>query len=105
MSTKRAFRFSIRAKVVTLALGLALPPLIVLSLLGINSLDRARTTAIATGSTALRIQAEESLRKRASDKAALYDATLRSISQQVSGVAAYATNLVNAGPPPASESQ
>jgi two-component system sensor histidine kinase/response regulator len=104
MSTKRAFRFSIRAKVVTLALGLALPPLIVLSLLGINSLDRARTTAVATGSTALRIQAEESLRKRAADKAALYDATLRSISQQVGGVAAYATNLVNAGPPPASES-
>lgn len=100
MASKRALRFTIRAKVLTLALGLALPPLLLLSLLGLNSLDRARDSAVQSGTAVLREQAENNLRIHAADKAALYNAGLSNIEQQVAAVAGYARILVDAGPPP-----
>lgn len=100
----RAIRLSIRAKVLLLALGLALPPLIAVSLLGLSSLDNARDTAVQAGTTALRAQAETNLEKRAADKARLYNATLSNIEQQVEGVAAYARALVDSSPPTATSS-
>ena len=45
----RAIRLSIRAKVLLLALGLALPPLIIVSVLGLSSLDRARDARVWCG--------------------------------------------------------
>ncbi|MDZ4717087.1 MAG: ATP-binding protein [Roseiflexaceae bacterium] len=93
-------RFTIRAKVLTLALGLALPPLLLLSLLGLNSLDRARDSAVQSGTAVLREQAENNLRTHAADKAALYNAALSNIGQQVESVAGYARTLIDAGAPP-----
>src|SRR6185503_4821436 len=97
----RAIRLSIRAKVLLLALGLALPPLIVVSWLGLSSLDTARATAVEDSSAALRGQAESNLEKRAADKARLYDTRLDNIRQQVEGLAVYAGMLVDAGQPSA----
>ena len=96
----RAIRLSIRAKVLLLALGLALPPLITVSVLGLSSLDRARDTAVGISQTALLNQAEGNLEKRAADKARLYNAALDNIKDEVEGVAAYASGLIAAGPPP-----
>ena len=76
MPLARAIRLSIRAKVLLLALGLALLPLITVSILGLSSLDRARDTAVTISNTALRGQAETNLAKRAADKARLYNAAL-----------------------------
>jgi two-component system, sensor histidine kinase and response regulator len=100
MPLARAIRLSIRAKVLLLALGLALLPLITVSILGLSSLDRARDTAVTISNTALRGQAETNLAKRAADKARLYNAALENISEKVEEVAAYATVLIAAGPPP-----
>ncbi len=88
-----------------MALGLALPPLLILSILGLNSLSQARNLAVQAGSTALSRQAEDNLRKRAADKAALYDSALSTVEQQVEGVATYARVLIDAGPPPPSTNQ
>jgi two-component system sensor histidine kinase/response regulator len=96
----RTIRFSVRLKVLLLALGLALPPLLVVSWLGLAGLDRARDTAVQVGTDALRQQAEANLARRAADKARLYNAELASIRQQAEGVAAYATAQIAAGPPP-----
>src|SRR5215470_5864430 len=96
----RAIRLSIRAKVLLLALGLALPPLITVSVLGLSSLDQARATAEDISTTALQVQAETNLAKRAADKARLYNAALDNIRDKVEEVASYATTLVMAGPPP-----
>jgi two-component system, sensor histidine kinase and response regulator len=96
----RAIRLSIRAKVLLLALGLALPPLITVSVLGLSSLDQARATAEDISTTALQTQAETNLAKRAADKALLYNAALDNIRDRVEEVASYATSLVMAGPPP-----
>ena len=99
MSLARPFRLNIRAKVLLLALGLALPPLIIVSLMGLSGMDSAHDTAVQAGTSALRTQAESNLEKRANDKARLYNTTLNNIEQQVEGVAAYARTLVDAGPP------
>src|SRR4051812_25119459 len=97
----RAIRLSIRAKVLLLALGLALPPLIVVSLLGLSSLNSARNTAMEISSNALRTQAEENLAKRAVDKARLYNATMEDIQRQVQSTATNVSSLMNSGWPPA----
>src|SRR5438034_10600171 len=81
----RAIRLSIRAKVLLLALGLALPPLIIVSVMGLSGLDNARGTAVQEGTAALRNQAEANLQKRAIDKAHLYNAALENVQQQVEG--------------------
>src|SRR5258705_11354027 len=96
----RAIRLTIRAKVLLLALGLALPPLIVASLLGLSSLDSARDTAMQIGSDALRAQAEANLEKRAADKARLYNATMEDIQRQVQSTATNVSSLMTAGRPP-----
>ncbi|MFL5803064.1 MAG: cache domain-containing protein [Roseiflexaceae bacterium] len=96
----RAIRLSIRAKVLLLALGLALPPLITVSVLGLSSLDQARATAEDISTTALQAQAETNLAKRAADKARLYNAALDNIRDRVEEVASYATTLIMTGPPP-----
>jgi two-component system, sensor histidine kinase and response regulator len=90
---------------ITLALGLALPPLLILSLLALNSLDLARTSAVQSSTAALRQQAEENLRKRAADKAALYDDALNRVEAQVESVASYASTLIESGPPGSTASQ
>jgi two-component system sensor histidine kinase/response regulator len=100
----RAIRLSIRAKVLLLALGLALPPLITVSLLGLSSLNRARDDAVQISTAALQHQAETNLAKRAADKALLYNAALDDVSDKVEEVAAYATTLIAAGPAPRSAS-
>ena len=97
----RAIRLTIRVKVLLLALGLALPPLIVASLLGLSSLDSARDTAMQIGSDALRAQAEANLEKRAADKARLYNATMEDIQRQAQSMATNVSSLINAGRPPA----
>jgi two-component system sensor histidine kinase/response regulator len=96
----RAIRLSIRAKVLLLALGLALPPLIVVSLLGFSSLNSARDTAMQIGNDALRAQAEANLEKRAADKARLYNATMEDIQRQVQSTAINVSSLMTAGWPP-----
>lgn len=102
MAALRDTRFSIRAKVLALALGLAWVPLLIVSLLGLSSLDQARDTATQSVTAALQIQAEANLAKRAADKAALYNATLNTVQQQVEGVSAYAKVLLATDAPPAS---
>ncbi|HEU5090569.1 MAG TPA: cache domain-containing protein, partial [Roseiflexaceae bacterium] len=99
MLKQRAIRFSIRAKVLLLALGLALPPLLIVGALGLTSLDRARDSAIQVGTAALRSQAETNLAKRATDKARLYDTTLAHVQQQVESVAAFSATMIDNGPP------
>src|SRR5215207_8943753 len=101
MPFARAIRLSIRAKVLLLALCLALPPLIVVSVLGLSSLDSARDTAMQIGSAALRDQAEVNLAKRAVDKARLYNATMEDIQRQVQGTATNVSSLMNSSRPPA----
>jgi two-component system sensor histidine kinase/response regulator len=96
----RAIRLTIRAKVLLLALGLALPPLIVVSLLGLSSLNSVRDTAMQIGSDALRAQAEANLEKRAADKARLYNATMEDIERQVQATATNVSSLIAAGQPP-----
>ena len=81
---------SIRSKILLLALGLALPALFGVGWLGLANLDRARDTAVAEGTDALRAQAEQALLKQAADKAAYYDGALVAIGKQVESVAAYA---------------
>jgi two-component system, sensor histidine kinase and response regulator len=105
MPLVRSIRLSIRAKVLLLALGLALPPLIVVSLLGLSNLDRARQTAEDISTNALQSQAEINLAKRAADKARLYNAALDNVRDKVEEVAAYATMLIAAGPPPGGGSE
>lgn len=82
-------RSSIRSKILLLALGLALPSLFGIGWLGLLNLARARDTAVAEGTTALRAQAEDTLAKRVTDKARAYDSALIAIQQQVESVAAY----------------
>jgi two-component system sensor histidine kinase/response regulator len=96
----RPLRFDIRMKVLLLALVLAWPPLIGASWLGLSALDQARDSAVQAASDALRAQAEANLAKRASDKARLYNTTLRGIQQQIEGVAAYTRMVMDAGPAP-----
>jgi two-component system, sensor histidine kinase and response regulator len=84
-------RTSIQQKILILLLGLALPPLVLAGWLGLTALSRARETAVETGTTALRDQAEQALLARAADKARLYDQALAAIKQQVETVTAYAT--------------
>ena len=96
----RAIRLSIRVKVLVLALGLALPPLVVVSLLGLASLNTARDTATQIVTDALRSQAEVTLAKRAADKARLYNATMEDIQRQVEGVATNVNSLMAASMPP-----
>lgn len=93
---------SLRAKVLIVALVLAWPPLIVVSLLGLSSLNRARDVAVQTATNTLRAQAEETLLRHAIDKAWLYDAALAGVQQQVEGVAVYAATLIDSPPAPTS---
>ena len=102
MPFARAIRLSIRAKVLLLALGLALPPLIVVSLLGLSSLNSVRDTAVQIGSDALRAQAEANLAKRAVDKARLYNATMEDIQRQVQSTSTNVSSLMNTGRLPTS---
>lgn len=85
---------SIRAKVLLLALSLALIPLISTSWLGLTSLDQARITAEEISTHALQTQAEQYLVKRSSDKALLYNAALNTIRVRAEAFAAYAPNLI-----------
>jgi two-component system sensor histidine kinase/response regulator len=94
MPSVRTIRLSIRAKVLLLALGLALPPLIAVSLLGMSSLEQARQVAEEIGTDALRSQAEDNLARHVVDKARLYNAALESISDEVQEVAAFTTQQV-----------
>src|SRR5689334_6337476 len=96
----QSIRLSIRAKVLLLALGLALTPLIIVSLLGLSSLNTARDTAMQTSISALHAQAEANLAKRAADKARLYNATLEDIQRQVESMATNVTSLMAASRPP-----
>jgi two-component system sensor histidine kinase/response regulator len=96
----RAIRLSIRAKVLLLALGLALPPLVIVGALGLASLNTARDTAQSIVTDALRREAEATLAKRAADKARLYNATLEDIQRQVEGVATNVTSLMTSSSPP-----
>src|SRR5215213_9913609 len=100
MPFARAIRLSIRAKVLILALGLALPPLIIVSLLGLSGLNSARDTAMQIGNDALRAQAVENLEKRAGDKARLYNATMEDIQRQVQSTATNVGSLMTAGRTP-----
>jgi two-component system sensor histidine kinase/response regulator len=100
MAFVQSIRLSIRAKVLLLALGLALTPLIIVSLLGLSSLNTARETAKQTSIDALRAQAEANLAKRAADKARLYNATLEDIQRQVESLATNVTSLMAASQPP-----
>src|SRR4051812_32413279 len=96
----QAVRLSIRAKVLLLALGLALPPLIAVSLLGLSSLNSARDTAMQIGGDALRAQAVANLGKRAVDKARLYNATMEDIQRQVQSTATNVSSLMTTGRTP-----
>src|SRR5262249_34262806 len=100
MPLVRTIRLSIRAKVLLLALGLALPPLMVVSLLGLTSLESVRDTAMQISSASLRAQAEANLEKRAGDKARLYNATMEDIQRQVQSTATNVGSLIAAGRPP-----
>ena len=100
MALVRSIRLSIRAKVLLLALGLALTPLLIVSLLGLSSLNTARDTAMQTSIDALRAQAEANLAKRAADKARLYNATLEDIQRQVESLTTNVTALMVASQPP-----
>ena len=104
MSIFRTIRLSIRTKVLLLALGLALTPLIIVSLLGLSSLDTARDTAMRSSIDALRAQAEANLAKRAADKAQLYNATLVDIQHQVEGMATMVSATIASRQPPISAS-
>jgi two-component system sensor histidine kinase/response regulator len=95
-----AIRLSIRAKVLLLALGLALLPLVTVSLLGLSSLNTARDTALGISTDALRRQAEANIEKRAADKALLYNSTLVQVRNEVEEVALYAKLLIDEEPPP-----
>jgi len=90
MPIRRLSRFSVRARITLLALGLALTPLILVSALGLSALARARDMAVQAASEALRDQAENDLARWAADKARLYDAKLAQVYQQVETVADYA---------------
>jgi two-component system sensor histidine kinase/response regulator len=100
MGLFRGIRLSIRTKVLLLALGLALVPLLSVSALGLSTLRTARDTATDTSIAALREQAEQNLAKRAADKAKLYNATLEDIQRQVEGVATNVTSLLAASQAP-----
>ncbi|MCU0490773.1 MAG: ATP-binding protein [Chloroflexaceae bacterium] len=89
------FRSSIRRKILLLALGLALPPLLLVGWLGFNSLDQARDTATEIGANALRDQAEANLLRRAQDKAQLYDTALQAIQQEVESIASYSQTTLD----------
>ncbi|HEX5692203.1 MAG TPA: cache domain-containing protein, partial [Roseiflexaceae bacterium] len=95
----RAIRLSIRAKVLLLALGLALPPLIAVSLLGLSNLNLARQAAEEISTTALRDQAEDNLARRAADKALLYNTALDNIKDEVEEVASFTTQMIADGQP------
>jgi two-component system sensor histidine kinase/response regulator len=88
-----AFRSGIQQKILLLLLTLALPPLLFVGWLGLAGLSRARATATEEGTSALRMQAEAALARRAIDKAELYDAALTGIYQQVQSTARYAERL------------
>lgn len=82
-----------------LALALALPPFIIVSILGLSSLQSARDAAVQIGTTALREAAETQLANSAADRARFYNARLEGIDQQVHAAAAYARALIQSGPP------
>jgi two-component system, sensor histidine kinase and response regulator len=100
---KRPLRpcINIRTKIILMTLGLALPPLLLLGWLSLNSLRRASETAVSEGMQALQQQAESNLARRASDKARLYNAALNSIQQQVLSMAAYSEQLIASDTEPA----
>src|SRR5215217_101085 len=100
MAFVRSIRLNIRVKILLLALGLALTPLLIVSLLGLSSLNTARDTAMQTSIGALRSQAEANLAKRAADKARLYNATLEDIQRQVESLTTNVTALTAASGPP-----
>lgn len=98
MLSRQLIRLSIRARILLLALGLALPPMIAVSFLGLSALDRARDSAVQAGTEALRSQAETNLQKRAIDKAKLYNTTLGNVQQQVEGIALYVGSGIDIAP-------
>ncbi|GAB4190949.1 MAG: ATP-binding protein [Roseiflexaceae bacterium] len=101
MVVRRPFRFSISAKILVLALGLAWTPLIILSVLGLSGLRQARDSAVQSVTPALRSQAEDTLSKRVSDKAQFYSAILLSVQQQVESTADYSRAGLARPPAPA----
>ncbi|HEU4321680.1 MAG TPA: ATP-binding protein [Roseiflexaceae bacterium] len=103
MVVRRPFRFSISAKILVLALGLAWTPLLILSVLGLSGLRQARDSAVQSVTPALRTQAEDTLSKRVSDKAQFYSAILLGVQQQVESTADYTSAGLARSPAPVSE--
>ncbi|HEU5012565.1 MAG TPA: cache domain-containing protein [Roseiflexaceae bacterium] len=93
-------RFTIRLKMLLLALGLAWTPLVLIGALGMLNLDQARDTAVQTVTEALQQQAESNLEKRTIDKAQRYNAALASVEQQVRSLSATGTVLFGSTPSP-----
>ncbi len=102
MVVRRPFRFSISAKILVLALGLAWTPLIILSVLGLSGLRQARDSAVQSVTPALRAQAADTLSKRVSDKAQYYSAILLGVQQQVESTADYTSAGLARPPAPSS---
>lgn len=103
MPLQRLIRFSVRARITVMALSLALPPLILVSVLGLSALDRAHDMAVQVATEALHSQAEANLTRWAADKASLYDAKLARVYDQVKTVAGYVTAMPVADVTPSSE--
>jgi two-component system sensor histidine kinase/response regulator len=99
----RLFRLNIRAKVLILALVLAWPPLVIVSMLGLSSLNIAQESAVRSANDALLRQAENNFEKRAADKAEIYGKTFNSVRQQVESIAVYTRVLIDSPPPPTSD--
>ncbi len=86
-----------------LALGLSLPALVIIAILAVFSLDRARDTSVTEVSRSLESQGRTTIAKRAADKADLYNSELTAIASQVEATATMAS-LAASGPAPAAGS-
>ncbi len=100
MTSRRRPALSLRAKVLLLALSLALPPLVLASVQALNAFDRARVATVETSAAAMSAEAVESLARRASDKAQYYDSELAQTRRQMESVARYAESQIAASAPP-----
>ncbi len=103
MNRRKPIRYTIRFKIMVLALLLAWLPILVIGVLGFNGLMRTRATAEQTGPVAIRARAEEELLRRVIDRARIYDAEFVMVEQQVRAVADYARVLFDTPAPASSE--
>ena len=87
---RSGLRFGLQARVLLLALGLSLPPLVIVGWLSLNGISQARNAAVKQSEATLLAQAERTLQESATDKAELYDRTLANIQRQTQTVAATA---------------